>query len=58
MSKVFSAASAIIMIGAAALSTAQARAVNHDQPRPGHAGWVSSSPSSVGPWEFVPGQGL
>lgn len=47
------ARAAIIMLGLAAMGSANARTLNHNQPRPGYDGPVYSSPS-----EFVPGRSI
>ena len=57
MSKVLIRA-AIIILGLATMGSVNARALNHHHPHPGYTGWASSSPSSVGSWEFVPGRGV
>ena len=57
MSKVLIRA-AIIVLGLATMGPANARPLNHNQPHPSYAGWTSSLPWSVGPWEFVPERGI
>jgi len=60
MSKVLTTAMAIVTLGLAAMSTAQARAINyqHHHFHPGYASQVYSHAPSVLPWEFVPGRGI
>jgi hypothetical protein len=60
MSKVLTAATAIVTLGLAAMGTAQARAINyqHHHFHPGYAGQGYSQAPSVLPWEAVPGRGI
>ena len=55
MSKVLSTTTAIIMLGFAAMGSANARALNHNQLYPGYAGEVYPSAPAA---HFVPGHGI
>ena len=48
-------ATVAVILGFAAMGSANARALNHNHPHPGYAGPASALQE---PWEFVPGRGI
>jgi hypothetical protein len=55
MSRNLRMATVAVILAFAATGSANARALNHNQPQPGYAGPASALHE---PWEFVPGRGI